>query len=92
MKKKYSNLTVSLSLCIYSIQINRSQFGLSRKFLLQGMEHAFVKAYYEFMVDAAVIFGAHRSNAEIEFLDVLQFEMELAKVVFNLRDIFLFLV
>lgn len=31
------------------------------------------------MVDSAVIFGANRSNAEIEFLDVLQFEMELAK-------------
>lgn len=44
------------------------------------MEHAFVKSYYDFMVDSAVIFGANRSNAEIEFLDVLQFEMELAKV------------
>lgn len=32
------------------------------------------------MVDMAVIFGANRTNAEIEFLDVLQFEMELAKV------------
>lgn len=45
------------------------------------MEHAFVKAYYDFMVEAAVIFGANRANAEIEFLDVLQFETELAKVV-----------
>lgn len=62
------------------VQISRSQFGLPRKFLLNGMEHAFVKSYYDFMVDAAVIFGANRSNAEIEFLDVLQFEMELAKV------------
>lgn len=62
------------------MQINRSQFGLSRKFLLQGMENAFVKAYYDFMVDAAVIFGANRTSAEIEFLDVLQFEIELAKV------------
>lgn len=32
------------------------------------------------MVDAAVIFGANRSNAETEFRDVLQFEIELAKV------------
>lgn len=61
-------------------QISRGQLGLSRKFLLQGMEHRFVKSYYDFMVDMAVIFGANRTNAEIEFLDVLQFEMELAKV------------
>lgn len=45
------------------------------------MEHAFVKSYYDFMVDSAVIFGANRSNAEIEFLDVLQFEIELAKIL-----------
>lgn len=44
------------------------------------MEHAFVKAYYDFMVDAAVIFGANQTNAETESLDILRFEMELAKV------------
>lgn len=32
------------------------------------------------MIDAAVIFGANRSNAEREMLNALQFEMELAKV------------
>lgn len=53
---------------------------MSRKFLLKGMEHAFVKAYYDFMVDAAVIFGANQTNAETESLDILRFEMELAKV------------
>lgn len=33
------------------------------------------------MVDAAVIFGANRSNAERELHDTLQFETELAKVL-----------
>lgn len=49
------------------------------------MEHEFVKAYYDFMVDAAVIFGANKTNAEFEFLDVLQFESELAKVTQELK-------
>lgn len=75
-------LTFSNNLINYCVfcQINRAPFGLSRKFLLKGMEHEFVRAYYDFMVDAAVIFGANKTNAEFEFLDVLQFESELAKV------------
>lgn len=36
------------------------------------------------MVDAAVIFGADKKNAEIESLDALKFEMELAKVCLNM--------
>lgn len=44
------------------------------------MEHPKVKAYYDFMVDTAVIFNANRSNAKLELLDALQFEMDLAKV------------
>lgn len=47
---------------------------------MKGMEHPKVKAYYEFMVDAAVIFNANRSIAKLELLDTLQFEIELAKV------------
>lgn len=45
------------------------------------MEEPNVKAYYEFMVDAAVVFGANRSVAEQELLDSLRFEIELAKVL-----------
>lgn len=33
------------------------------------------------MVDAAVLFGANRTNAELELLDALNFETELAKVM-----------
>lgn len=39
-----------------------------------------MKAYYEFHVDTAVAFGANRSSAEIEAKDVLDFEINLAKV------------
>lgn len=45
------------------------------------MEDPNVKAYYEFMVDAAVVFGANKNVAELELLDSLRFEMELAKVL-----------
>lgn len=50
------------------------------------MEHPKVKAYYDFMVDTAVIFNANRSNAKLEILDALQFEMELAKVFLVIKS------
>lgn len=36
------------------------------------------------MVDAAVIFGANKSTAETELLEVLEFEMKLNEVVASL--------
>lgn len=53
---------------------------MSGRFLLQGIEHPNVKAYYDFMVDTAVIYGANKSDAERELYDTLKFEIELAKV------------
>lgn len=39
-----------------------------------------MRAYYEFMVDNAVIFGASRERAEKELLESLEFETRLANV------------
>lgn len=50
------------------------------EFLEQGIEDTNVKAYYDFMVDVAVLFGANKSDAERELLESLKFEIELAKV------------
>lgn len=51
------------------------------KFLLQGLENPRVHAYYRFMHDVAILFGAAAKNSsERELRDVIQFEMELAKV------------
>lgn len=39
-----------------------------------------MKAYYNFMIDNAVIFGATRERAEKELLESLEFETRLANV------------
>lgn len=62
-------------------QIDRGTYGIFRKFLTIGLQHSHVKAYLDFMVDVAVIFGADRTDAEYELLESLRFEMELAKVL-----------
>lgn len=54
--------------------------GLSREYLSKGFEDKIVKAYYEYMVDMAVIYGADRSRAERELKESLEFEMKLANV------------
>lgn len=81
--------TLLLSLAVLTDQKNSStrvldldqpEFGLRMEFLVRGIEDTNVKAYYDFMVDAAVIFGANKSDAERELLDSLKFEIELAKV------------
>lgn len=50
------------------------------EFLAKGIQDTNTKAYYDFMVDAAVMFGANRTAAEHELLDSLNFEIALAKV------------
>lgn len=47
---------------------------------MKGLQHSHVKAYFDYMVDMAVIFGADRTEAEFELLESLRFEIELAKV------------
>lgn len=61
-------------------QIDRVELGIPRELLLRGKESKQVRAYYEFMIDAAVIFGANKTFSQSEMLDTLQFEMDLAKV------------
>lgn len=50
------------------------------------MSDKIVKAYYEYMVDIAVIYGAERSRAERELLESLEFEMALANVSVKLNE------
>lgn len=62
-------------------QINHAKLGLEREYLVEGLENNVVKAYYEYMVDIAVIYGADRSRAKKELMESLEFEIKLAKIV-----------
>jgi len=62
------------------IEIDQPQLGLDQEYLTDGLSNKFVKAYYEYMVDTAVSFGADKSQAERELLDSLNFEIALANI------------
>lgn len=60
--------------------MDQSALGLSREYLVKGLDDKIVKAYYNYMVDIAVIYGADRDRAERELLESLEFEIALANV------------
>lgn len=69
-----------LDFCVYFIQIDQTDLGLNREYIIRGLEDKVVKAYYDYMVDTAVTHGADRQRAEIEMKDALEFEAALANV------------
>ncbi|CAH1111368.1 unnamed protein product [Psylliodes chrysocephalus] len=62
------------------IDLDQASLGLRREFLIKGFEDKIVKAYYDYMVDLAVLFGADRQKATTELKASLEFEMQLAKI------------
>ncbi|XP_011705804.1 PREDICTED: phosphate-regulating neutral endopeptidase-like, partial [Wasmannia auropunctata] len=65
------------------ISLFRASFGLSRKYLINGLDDKFVQAYYDYMVDIAVILGAKLSQARTELKESLKFEIKLANISFD---------
>lgn len=51
-----------------------------------GLNDSAVAAYYHLMIDSATILGADRREAEIQMLQVLNFETQLANVSINQRQ------
>lgn len=60
---------------------------MSREFLLRGSDDSVVQAYYDYMVDMAVIFGADKERAKQEFREVIEFETSLANVSEIIPDV-----
>ncbi|KRT85835.1 Peptidase, partial [Oryctes borbonicus] len=62
------------------IDVDQASLGLRREFLIKGLEDKLVKAYYDYMVDIAVIFGADKERAKKELSESLDFEIKLANI------------
>lgn len=65
----------------YLIQISLPKLGIKDKYLLPGFRGSIVKAYHKYMTQVAVIFGANRTQAQLELKEVLRFEIQLAKII-----------
>lgn len=60
--------------------MDQASLSLSREYLLKGLDEKLVQAYYQYMVDIAVLFGADKIDAEKELKEALFFEIKLANV------------
>ncbi|XP_034115606.1 neprilysin-2-like [Drosophila albomicans] len=57
-----------------------SDLFLSREYLVKGFNETLVSAYYDYMVDIAVLFGAKKDEAKKQLLQSLEFEIALANI------------
>lgn len=55
---------------------------LQRKFFIKGLSEPSIQTYHRDQVKMAMAFGTERTRAEIEMREVIDFEIELAKVRF----------
>ncbi|XP_061728469.1 neprilysin-2-like [Cydia pomonella] len=62
------------------INLGEVTLELSRDTSLKGLQNKYVKEYYQYMVDIAVILGVERDQAEKELMESLEFEINLANI------------
>lgn len=65
----------------YIIELDQSSLGLpDRSYYFKGFNDTTVAAYYDSMVDSAVMLGANRQEARKQMAEALEFETALAKI------------
>uniref|UniRef100_A0A8D9BV62 Neprilysin-11 n=1 Tax=Cacopsylla melanoneura TaxID=428564 RepID=A0A8D9BV62_9HEMI len=68
------------------IEFDQASLGLSREYLAKGLSEKIVKAYFEYMIDIAVIMGANKEIALRELTESLNFEIALANISLPLEE------
>lgn len=62
------------------LNLDEANLFIERENLLYGVKDEIVRAYYDFMVDIAIIFGADNQTAKRDMKDVLDLQIKLATV------------
>ena len=60
--------------------LDQADLGLSKQYWDRGLDEPEVKAYKQYMLDAAVLLGADKDKAEEELKLVMDFEMKLSNI------------
>lgn len=65
----------------YIIELDQTSLGLpDRSYYFKGLNDTTVSAYFDLMVESAVMLGASRQEAKKQMFEVLEFEVSLAKI------------
>ncbi|XP_075211266.1 M13 family metallopeptidase neprilysin 2 [Lycorma delicatula] len=68
------------------LDLDQASLGLSREYLVKGLDDRLVSAYYKYMVDIAVLYGANKERAKKELKESLEFEISLANISLPLEE------
>lgn len=71
----------------FFFKIGPASYNSYKEYLINGFDNKIVKAYYEYIVDVAVIFGADRKRAERELKDSLDFELAMKNVSYTYNTV-----
>merc|ERR1719336_1677429 len=62
------------------LDLDQPGLGMSREYLMKGLEDADVQAYFTYMKDVALLLGASQEAVDTELLEVIKFEMSIANI------------
>ncbi|XP_023343178.1 neprilysin-2 isoform X2 [Eurytemora carolleeae] len=77
---KFEILANSENVNMRMMHVVQPNLGLSREYMINGVNNKEVKAYFRYMVDLAVYLGATKEIAEEELKESLLFEIKLAEI------------
>lgn len=62
------------------LDLDQPGLGMAREYLMKGIGEPDVQAYFEYMMDVAMLLGAEPEAAKEEMMEVLRFEMAIANI------------
>ena len=62
------------------MDLDQPSTGMSREYLMKGLEDKDVQAYFDYMKDVALLLGAEKSSVDTEMLEVMKFEIQIANI------------
>jgi len=68
------------------LDLDQPGLGMAREYLVKGIDDDDVKAYFDYMLDVALLLGADPEMAARDMKEVLNFEMSLANITLKRED------
>ena len=63
-----------------TMDLDQPGLGLSREYLMKGLEDPDIQAYFTYMKEISILIGANPDDAEREIMEILKFEIEIANI------------